>query len=69
MWDRQDGVPGVGDYPLYDDTVYSIELNVTRSIPEWSGQDARIMLEEDAALTGGEMRWLVGRQESFYLIG
>lgn len=69
LWDRQDGVPGVGDYPLYDDTVYSIELNVTRSIAEWSGQDARIMLEEDAALTDGEMRWLDGRQESFYLIG
>ncbi len=69
LWDRQDGVPGVGDYPLYDDTVYSIELNVTKSIPEWDGQDARIMLEEDAALTGGAMRWLDGRQESFYLIG
>ena len=69
LWDRQDGVPGVGDYPLYDDTVYSIELNVTRSIPEWDGQDARIMLEEDAVLTGGELRWLDGRQESFHLIG
>lgn len=69
LWDRQDGVPGVGDYPLYDDTVYSIELNVARSIPEWEGQDARIMLEEDAALTGGEMRWLDGRQESFHIIG
>ena len=69
LWDRQDGVPGVGDYPLYADTVYSIELNVTRSMPEWEGQDVRIMLEEDAVLTGGEMRWLDGRQESFYLIG
>ena len=69
LWDRQDGVPGVGDYPLYDDTVYSIELNVTKSIPEWDGQDVRIMLEEDAVLTGGDMRWLDGRQESFYLIG
>ena len=69
LWDRQDGVPGVGDYPLYDDTVYSIELNITRSIPEWDGQDARIMLEEDAVLTGGAMRWLNGRQESFHLIG
>ncbi|MCY3977641.1 MAG: Xaa-Pro aminopeptidase, partial [Chloroflexi bacterium] len=66
---RQDGVPGVGDYPLYDDTVYSIELNITRSIPEWNGQDARIMLEEDAVLTGGALRWLDGRQESFHLIG
>lgn len=69
LWDQQDGVPGLGDYPLYDDTVYSIELNVTRSIPEWSEQDARVMLEEDAALTGGDMRWLDGRQERFYLIG
>lgn len=69
LWDRQDGVPGVGDYPLYDDTVYSVELNVSRRIPEWDGQDARIMLEEDAVLTGGAMRWLDGRQESFHLIG
>ena len=69
LWDQQDGVPGIGDYPLYDDTVYSIELNIAHSVPEWDGQDARIMLEEDAALTGGAMRWLDGRQESFYLIG
>ncbi len=69
LWDQQAGVPGVGDYPLYADTVYSIELNVTRGIPEWGGQDARIMLEEDAALTGGTMRWLDGRQEAFHLIG
>ncbi len=69
MWDQQDGVPGVGDYPLFDDTAYSIELNVVKSVPEWNNQDVRIMLEEDAALTGGLMRWLDGRQESLYLIG
>ena len=69
LWDRQDGVPGAGDYPLYDDTVYSIELNIARSLPEWDGQDARIMLEEDAALTGGKMQWLDGRQESLHLVG
>jgi len=69
LWDRQDGLPGVGDYPLFDDTVYSIELNVTRSVPEWDGQDVRIMLEEDAVLTGGEMRWLDGRQEALHVIG
>ena len=69
LWDRQEGLPGVGDYPLYDDTVYSIELNVTCAIPEWDGQDARIMLEEDAALTDGAIGWLDGRQEAFHLIG
>ena len=69
LWDRQDGVPGSGDYPLHDDTVYSIELNVTRAVPEWDGQDARIMLEEDAVLTKGRMHWLHGRQTRFHLIG
>ena len=69
LWDRQAGVPGAGDYPLFDDTVYSIELNVVKSVPEWDGQDARIMLEEDAVLSGGVMRWLDGRQTSLHLIG
>ncbi len=69
LWDRQDGVPGAGDYPLVDNTVYSIELNIVKSLPEWDGQDARIMLEEDAVLSGGEMRWLDGRQTSLFLIG
>ena len=69
LWDRQEGLAGNGDYPLFDDTVYSIELNVVKSVPEWNGQDVRIMLEEDAVLTKGEMQWLDGRQESLYLIG
>ncbi|MCY4466567.1 MAG: M24 family metallopeptidase [Chloroflexi bacterium] len=69
LWDQQDGVPGIGDYPLYDDTVYSIELNIAHSVPEWDGQDVRIMLEEDAALTNGAMHWLHGRQEALHLVG
>ena len=32
MWDKQNGVPGVGDFPLFDDTVHSIELNVTAAV-------------------------------------
>lgn len=69
LWDKQNGVPGQGDYPLYDDTVYSIELNIVHPVPEWDDQPVRIALEEDAVLTGGEMRWLHGRQTKFYLIG
>ena len=69
MWDQQDGVPGTGDYPVFDDTCYSVELNVTRSVDEWDGQLVRMMLEEDAALSGGSMRWLDGRLTQFHLIG
>ncbi len=68
LWDRQEGVPGNGDYPLYDDTCYSIELNVRHPVPEWDGQEVRIALEEDAVLTGGTVSWLAGRQTELHLI-
>ena len=69
LWDRQDGVPGKGDYPIYDNTVYSIELNISQAVPEWDGQTVRIMLEEDAVLRDGKMEWLDGRQVSLHLVG
>ncbi|HWQ11463.1 MAG TPA: M24 family metallopeptidase [Roseiflexaceae bacterium] len=68
LWDQQGGVPGRGDYPIFDDTCYAIELNVLHTVPEWGGQDVRIALEEDAAMTGGSMRWLHGRQTRLHLI-
>jgi hypothetical protein len=58
LWDQQGGVPGRGDYPLFDDTCYSIELNIQQAVPEWNNQLVRIALDEDAVLSGGQMRWL-----------
>lgn len=67
MWDSQGGVKGTGDYPLYPNTVYAIELNTTVDIPEWN-KDIRIMLEE-AGYWGEEgFRYIDGRQEKLYLI-
>jgi hypothetical protein len=37
-------------------------------VPGWAGQEARVALEEDAALTGGTVSWLAGRQTRFHLI-
>ena len=68
LWDRQDGVPGAGDYPLFDQTCYSIELNVTHTVEEWDTMDVRFALEEDALLHDGSMSWLDGRQEQLHLI-
>ena len=67
LWDRQGGVPGNGDYPIYDYTAYSIELNAITYVPEW-GQDVRMALEEDAILRDGICDWLDGRQESLHLV-
>ncbi len=63
LWDRQDGVPGAGDYPLYANTGHSIELSVDVTVPEWNDQHVRIMLEQDAWFDGRSCEFLDGRQE------
>ena len=67
LWDKQGGVPGSGDYPLYPATVYSIELNAATYIPEWK-KDVRIMLEEDGFWDGKTFRYISGRQKNIYTI-
>jgi Xaa-Pro aminopeptidase len=67
LWDQQDGVPGRGDYPLYANTAYSIELNNALFIKEWN-KEIRIMLEEDAFFDGEYVRYIDGRQTELILI-
>jgi Xaa-Pro aminopeptidase len=67
MWDQQDGVPGAGDYPLYKNTAYAIELNNAIYIEEWK-KEIRIMLEEDAVFDGEKVRYIDGRQTKLMTI-
>jgi hypothetical protein len=67
MWDQQQGVPGVGDYPMYPNTAYSIELYAETEIAEW-GKSIRIQLEEDAFFDGEKVWYIDGRQKTFHLI-
>ncbi len=66
--DMQGGVPGMGDYPLYFDTCYAVELNVRAKVPEWGDQEIVMALEEDAAFTARSTHFLDGRQTSIRLI-
>jgi len=68
LWDRQDGVPGAGDYPLYFDTVYSIELNIRAAVSEWDNQEVQVALEQDAAFTRAGTYFLDRRQTVLHLI-
>ena len=67
MWDAQGGVKGNGDYPLYPNTVYAIELNTTVNIPEWK-RDIRIMLEEAGFYGENGFRYVNGRQTKLLTI-
>lgn len=65
MWDKQHAIQGAGEYPLFSNTAYSIELNNKTT---FEGKNITIMLEEDAFFDGDSINYLNGRQQSFHLI-
>jgi Xaa-Pro aminopeptidase len=68
LWDQQSGVAGAGDYPVYPDTAYSIELSAATRVAEWDGQSVRFMLEEEAFFDGTKIEFIDGRQTELWLI-
>jgi len=57
-----------GEYPLFLNTMYSIEFSATTKVPEWDNQDVRIGYEEDAIFTKEGCRFADGRQKALLLI-
>jgi Xaa-Pro aminopeptidase len=68
LWNRQDGVPLRGDYPLYPNTCYAIEMNNKYKVPEWDNQLVQIGLEEGGVFTASGCKFIDGRQTRFFLI-
>jgi len=69
IWDRQQPIPGRGDVPLLPSTWFSIELQATTPVPEWSGQKVRSAQEEDALVAeDGTASWVLGRQTRYHLV-
>ncbi|MHB9057549.1 MAG: M24 family metallopeptidase [Bacillota bacterium] len=69
LWDQQEGVSGRGDYELFDDTCYALELVARKAVAEWGDQVVAMPLEQDIVFTGGRVHFLDGRQTRFHLIG
>ena len=67
-WERQDMIPGLGDYGIYPDTAWSIELAALHKVPEWGGQEVRFPLEVDGYFDGKGWRWIDGRQTQLLLL-
>lgn len=68
MWDKQDGVPGTGDYAMQANTAYSIELTALVNVPEWSEDQLSIKLEEDGFYDGAKFAYIQPRQTEFHVI-
>ena len=67
LWDMQNGVVGSGDYKLYNDTLYSLELNAKVEIKEWN-MVLTLGAETDIMFTDDRVHYVAGRQERFHLI-
>ena len=67
LWDKQGGVEGSGDYPLHDDTAYSLELNA-RAYADCYEAEIAFSMETDILFTGGKVYYLAGRQTEFHLV-
>jgi hypothetical protein len=65
---EQENCPGRGDVVMHYNTVYTVELSVTVPVPEWGGQEVRLMLEQDAAYTEEGVVYMDGRQTAFHLV-
>jgi len=68
LWNRQDGVPVRGDYPLYFNTCYAIEMNNRYKVPEWDDLEIRMGLEEGGVFTEEGCHFIDGRQTKLFLI-
>jgi Xaa-Pro aminopeptidase len=68
LWDRQMEIPGRGDVLVLPNTWFSIELSATTPVPEWDGQELWVGQEEDAALVGDKIEWVLRRQTKYHLV-
>ncbi len=69
LWDMQQGVSGLsGSYPLFQNTLYSLELNATIDLSEWNDDAFVFPIETDIIFTNGKAVFAKERQTKFHLI-
>jgi len=66
-WEQVNNV-GRGDVKLVPMSAFTAEMSVTGPVPEWSGADFRVPLEQDILFDGERAFFLASRQTSFHLI-
>lgn len=67
MVDNQNFITGTGDHPLYDNTVYAMELNVAAPVNEWGGQKTMMGMETDIVFYHGQVEYFY-RQAQLRLV-
>lgn len=62
-------VGGMGEYPLYPNTCYALELNTKVSVPEWDDDELWVMREETVCFKeDGKLEYLMEDHDVFKLV-
>ncbi len=68
LYDQQGGVKGNGDYKLFNNTLYSLELNTKSVVKEWNDQSVMFALETDIIFKEDKVYYASERQTDFHYI-
>jgi Metallopeptidase family M24 len=65
---EQENTGARGEVRMRYDTCYTVELNCTRPVREWEGEEVTFALEQDASFTRDGVNFIDGRQTTLHLI-
>ena len=66
--ENQEFLPGTGEHPLYPNTTYAMEFNVSGEIPEWENELIRMGFEDNVIYNGKKTELIDGYPQKLYLI-
>ncbi|XMB65992.1 M24 family metallopeptidase [Mycoplasmatota bacterium zrk1] len=65
---NQEFVKGMGEYKLFDNTLYAMELNIREEVPSWNNQIIMYGQEIEVAFINNKVEFLGGRQQKLHII-
>ena len=66
--EEQEFLPGSGEHPLYNNTTYALEFNITGTVPEWNNAEVRMGFEDNMIFINGKARLIDGYPANLYLV-
>ncbi|TYB93732.1 MAG: M24 family metallopeptidase [Kosmotoga sp.] len=67
-YNQQEKVPVEGNYLVYDNSCWAIELCVIGAVPEWDNQKVHILVEDSAILTNNKVCFISKRQKTINVL-
>lgn len=68
LYNQQGFIKGRGEYPLYPNTCYALELNIKCMIPEFSNKEVAMFSEETICFDGEKCYYLAKGREAIYFV-